>query len=78
LQLAATGVGIIRLTDVIVGDGIRAGWLTPVLTDVHHVEPVPLSAVFPQGKHKSPRVAAFVSFLVEQFASAPWRQGGTR
>jgi DNA-binding transcriptional LysR family regulator len=73
LQLAATGVGIIRLTDVIVGDGIRAGWLTPILTDVHHVEPVPLSAVFPHGKHKSPRVAAFVNFLVEEFAGAPWR-----
>jgi DNA-binding transcriptional LysR family regulator len=74
LQLAATGLGIIRLTDVIVGDGIRAGWLTPILTDSHHVEPVPLSAVYPQGKHKSPRVAAFVNFLVEHFADAPWRQ----
>jgi DNA-binding transcriptional LysR family regulator len=74
LQLAATGVGIIRLTDVIVGEGIRVDRLTPVLTDVHHEEPVPLSAVFPYGRYKSPRVAAFVSFLVEQFASAPWRQ----
>lgn len=73
LQLAATGLGIIRLTDVIVGDGIRAGWLTPILVDCHHVEPVPLSAVYPQGKHKSPRVAAFVNFLVEHFAEAPWR-----
>jgi DNA-binding transcriptional LysR family regulator len=73
LQLAATGVGIIRLADVIVADGIRAGWLTPLLVDVHHVEPLPLSAVYPQGKHKSPRVAAFVNFLVERFASAPWR-----
>ncbi len=74
LQLAATGVGIIRLTDVIVGDGIRAGWLTPILVDIHHVEPVPLSAVYPHGKHKSPRVAAFVGFLVEAFSSAPWRR----
>ncbi len=74
LQLAATGVGIIRLTDVIVGDGIRAGWLTPILVDMHHVEPVPLSAVYPHGKHKSPRVAAFVNFLVETFADAPWRR----
>ncbi len=74
LQLAATGVGIIRLTDVIVGDGIRAGWLTPILLDIHHVEPVPLSAVYPHGKHKSPRVAAFVNFLVETFSSAPWRR----
>ena len=73
LQMAALGVGIIRLSDVIVSDGIRAGWLVPLLTDVHHAEPLPLSAVYPQGKHKSPRVAAFVSFLVETFSSAPWR-----
>lgn len=77
LQLAAAGVGIIRLTDVIVGDGIRAGWLTPILLDCHHVEPLPLSAVYPQGRHKSPRVAAFVSFLVETFAETPWRYGST-
>ena len=73
LQMAAMGVGIIRLSDVIVSDGIRAGWLVPLLTDVHHAEPLPLSAVYPQGKHKSPRVAAFVSFLVETFSAAPWR-----
>lgn len=73
LQLAATGVGIIRLADVIVGDGIRAGWLVPLLEDVHHREPLPLSAVYLPGKHKSPRVAAFVTFLVETFASSPWR-----
>lgn len=74
LQLAATGVGIIRLADVIVSDGIRAGWLTPILTDVHQREPLPMSAVYLPGKHKSPRVAAFVNFLVETFASAPWRR----
>jgi DNA-binding transcriptional LysR family regulator len=73
LQLAANGVGIIRLTDVIVSDGIRAGWLVPLLSNVHHNEPVPLSAVYLPGKHRSPRVAAFVNFLAETFASAPWR-----
>jgi DNA-binding transcriptional LysR family regulator len=78
LQLAATGVGIIRLADVIVADGIRAGWLMPLLSDAHHVEPLPLSAVYPQGKHKSPRVAAFVNFLVERFSSAPWRDAPAR
>jgi DNA-binding transcriptional LysR family regulator len=75
LQLAAAGVGIIRLTDVIVGDGIRAGWLTPILVGSHHVEPLPLSAVYPHGRHKSPRVAAFVNFLVDTFSTTPWRQG---
>ena len=77
LQLAATGVGIIRLSDVIVAEGIRAGWLVPLLTDVHHVEPLPLSAVYPHGKHKSPRVAAFVNFMVETFSEAPWRDAPT-
>ena len=74
LQMAAMGVGIIRLADVIVADGIRAGWLTPILSHIHHAESLPLSAVYPQGKHKSPRVAAFVNFLVETFSSAPWRR----
>jgi DNA-binding transcriptional LysR family regulator len=74
LQLAATGAGIIRLSDVIVGDGIRAGWLKPILSDAHHVEPLPLNAVYPHGKHKSPRVAAFVNFLVENFSHSPWRR----
>jgi len=73
VQLAAMGLGIIRLADVIVGDAIAKGQLRPVLADVHHVEPLPLHAVFPQGRHRSPRVAALVDFLVEKFAGAPWR-----
>ncbi len=78
LQLAVAGVGIIRLADVIVADGIRAGWLKPILTDCHHVEPLPLSAVYPHGKHKSPRVAAFVNFLVETFSDTPWREDASQ
>jgi DNA-binding transcriptional LysR family regulator len=73
VQLAITGLGIIRLADVIVGDAIAKGLLKPVLADVHHVEPLPLNAVFPHGRHRSPRVAALVDFLVEKFADAPWR-----
>jgi DNA-binding transcriptional LysR family regulator len=45
----------------------------PLLEDVHHREPLPLHAVYPQGRHRSPRVAAMVDFLVERFADAPWR-----
>ena len=73
VQLAIMGLGIIRLADVIVGDAIAKGLLRPVLADVHHVEPLPLHAVFPHGRHRSPRVAALVDFLVEKFADAPWR-----
>ena len=73
VQLAIMGMGIIRLADVIVGDAIAKGLLKPVLAGIHHVEPLPLHAVFPHGRHRSPRVAALVDFLVEKFADAPWR-----
>jgi len=74
LQLAVAGVGITRLTDVIIGDALHNGQLVPILTDWHHVEPVPLYATYPGGKHLAPKLRAMVDFLVEQFGSAPWRQ----
>lgn len=73
VRLATMGLGIIRLADVIVGDAIAKGELKPVLADLHHVEPLPLHAVYPHGRHRSPRVAALVDFLVERFGDAPWR-----
>lgn len=74
LQLAVAGVGITRLTDVIVGDSMRSGLLVPILSDWHHVEPVPLFATYPSGRNLSPKVRAMVDFLVEEFGSAPWRR----
>lgn len=73
LQLAVAGVGITRLTDVIVGDAIRRGALVPILQDWHHVEPVPLFVTYPSGRHLAPKVRAMVDFLVETFGRAPWR-----
>jgi DNA-binding transcriptional LysR family regulator len=55
LQLAVAGVGITRLTDVIVGDAIGRGELVPILNDWHHVEPVPLYATYPSGRNLSPK-----------------------
>jgi DNA-binding transcriptional LysR family regulator len=74
LQLAVAGVGITRLTDVIVGDAIRRGELLPILTGWHHVEPVPLFATYPSGRNLSPKVRAMVDFLVAEFGGAPWRR----
>ena len=73
LQLALLGVGIIRLSDAILGEPIRDGRLVALLQDIHHAEPVPLHAVYPQGRHRSPRVAAMIDFLVARFGTAPWR-----
>jgi DNA-binding transcriptional LysR family regulator len=74
LQLALAGVGITRLTDVIVGEAIRSGKLVPILQDWNHLEPVPLYATYPSGRNLSPKVRAMVDFLVTTFASAPWNR----
>lgn len=78
LSLAVRGLGVIRLTDVIVGPAIGEGLLVPLLQDVHHKEAVTLHAVYPHGRHRSPRLGAMIDFLVERFSSAPWRPGGAR
>lgn len=73
LRLALSGGGIVRLADVIVADPIHRGLLVPLLTDVHHAEPLPLSALYLAGRHRLPKLRVFLDFLVERFAGAPWR-----
>jgi DNA-binding transcriptional LysR family regulator len=73
LRLAVAGGGIARVGDMLVGDAIRDGRLVPVLADRYIAERSPLSAVYPQGRHRMPKVRAFVDFLIERFADAPWR-----
>jgi DNA-binding transcriptional LysR family regulator len=65
--------GIVRLADLIVAEAVRKGQLKPVLAASHVAEPIPLSAVYPQGRHRMPKVRAFVDFLVARFGQAPWR-----
>jgi DNA-binding transcriptional LysR family regulator len=73
LRLALDGVGVVRLSDMMVGEPIRQGLLVPLLTDVHDPEPLPVSALYRAGRHRLPKVRVFLDFLVERFASAPWR-----
>lgn len=73
LRLAIEGAGIVRLSEVITGDALRRGELVPLLNDLHHVEAVPLNALYPPGRNRLPRVAVFIDFLMERFAKAPWR-----
>ncbi|HYC38410.1 MAG TPA: LysR family transcriptional regulator [Usitatibacter sp.] len=73
LQLALAGMGVIRLSDAIVGKAIAEGRLVALLPELHQADPLPLHAVYPHGRHRSPRVAAMIDFLVERFGNAPWR-----
>jgi DNA-binding transcriptional LysR family regulator len=73
MRLALNGAGIVRLGDLLAGESIRQGLLMPLLTDIHHVERVPLSALYLAGRHRLPKVRVFLDFLVERFTSTPWR-----
>ena len=72
-ELALQGLGVIRLSDLIVGPAIRSGKLVPILIDSHQPEPLPLHAVYAASRRRPPKVDAVIQFLVEKFAAVPWR-----
>ena len=71
-NLAVAGVGIARLAVFRVDEDIRANRLVPLLVEHHRPEPMPIHAVYPHRRHLSPKVRAFVDYLVEAFAGPPW------
>ena len=72
-EAALAGLGIIRLSDLVVGPAIHGGQLVPILVDVHQPEPLPLHAVYAPERRRPPRIEAVLQFLVEKFGSTPWR-----
>jgi DNA-binding transcriptional LysR family regulator len=73
LRLVLNGGGITRLGDITVAELIADGSLVPLLADVHSAEPLRLSALYLEGRHRLPKVRVFLDFLTERFASTPWR-----
>jgi DNA-binding transcriptional LysR family regulator len=74
LRLAIEGAGIVRLGEFITTGAIQNGRLEPLLQGVQDPEKYPLWAVMPPGRQQSPKVRAFVDYLIERFGSAPWRK----
>jgi DNA-binding transcriptional LysR family regulator len=66
LEMALQGQGIVRLANFVLARPIREGLLIPLLTDTHMSEPVPLWAVMPPGRHRAPRVQAFIDFIADR------------
>ena len=54
-----------RLGDIVVGESISRGRLVPVLSDIHYVESLPLTALYLTGRHRLPKVRVFLDFLVD-------------
>lgn len=67
-DMALAGLGIIRVSGFVVAQDISEGRLVPLFEDAHVSEEVPVWAVTAPGRHRLPRVQAFVEFLARQAA----------
>src|SRR5436190_2617567 len=67
LDMAVAGLGIARLADFMVARAVRQGTLVRLLQDSHLPESFPIHALTVPGRHRAPRIKAFIDFVAEQF-----------
>jgi DNA-binding transcriptional LysR family regulator len=67
--LALQGLGLVRVSDLVVAADLAAGALVPVLAAHAPVRKDPIWAVMPRRERVSSRVGAFVDFLADGLAS---------
>ncbi|MES2070480.1 MAG: LysR family transcriptional regulator [Pseudomonadota bacterium] len=63
---ALAGVGIVMSADFILHEDLRSGKLLPLL-DGYALQPRELYAVYPQNRHLSPKVRAFIDFAAARY-----------
>ena len=68
---AVAGMGIVLLPTFIVYQEIERGTLVPIMTNYHYSQ-LAAYAIYPQTRHLSQRVRAFVDFLVKRFEGLPY------
>lgn len=68
---AVVGQGIVLLPSFIAYKEIEGGALLPILRD-YKIPQIDAYAIYPQTRHLSQRVRAFVDFLVERFEGTPY------
>ncbi len=68
---ALAGVGIALTPSFIVGPDLASGALEELLPDYRPSRPS-IYALYPHGRHLSPKVRAFVNFLAERCAGTPY------
>ncbi len=67
VDAALGGGGIVCLLDMIVSREIASGELVPVLEAFWTKAKVPISVIYPQNRHLSPKVRVFVDFVAGLF-----------
>ena len=67
LDMAVAGLGVARLADFMVARALRDGVLVRLLVDSHVPESFPIHALTVPGRHRAPRIRAFVDFFAQEF-----------
>lgn len=67
------GLGLALQPEFLVMQDLQSGTLETAMED-WQVEPIALHIVTPPGRNRPARVQAFIDFLSERFAHAPWLQ----
>ncbi len=76
LRACINGGGIAILSRFVVGRHIASGTLISLLEEFLQ-EDIPIYAVYPSGKHLSPKVRTFLDFLIEIYGPIPyWDEDG--
>ncbi|MBW2392857.1 MAG: LysR family transcriptional regulator [Deltaproteobacteria bacterium] len=74
-QTALADAGIVYLPVFIVADELRAGRLVPILEEHTREREGGIWAVYPANRHLSPKVRAFIDYMVEAMSHSPdWNE----
>lgn len=67
LTAALSGLGIVQLSTLAIGDYFKTGQLEMILAD-WKTDSIPMHVVYPQNRHLSAKVRVFVEWVAEWFA----------
>lgn len=70
-EAVLNGGGIMRTPTFVVGKDIQQGRLQPVLSQYRTLQ-LSIYAVYPQRRHLSPKVRAFIEFMAERIGDQPY------
>jgi DNA-binding transcriptional LysR family regulator len=68
---AVAGLGVILMPTFLIGPELQSGALVPILNDYRESD-TGIYALYPPTRHVSPKVRAFIDFLVERFGPEPY------
>lgn len=71
IDAAIAGLGIMRAPTFLALTAVREGKLRPVLED-YPLQATPVSIIYPSSRNLSPKVRAFIDFLVARVDPPPW------